>query len=172
MKMLHFAPERFFHPLFRRQFGTYETADLNMRGVDYSVDMRELPFADASYDFIMASIVLDYIPDDTRAIKEVRRILKPNGIAILSVSLVCEKTIEYSKPNPYESYHVRASGMDYFERYERYFRKVERISSDSLPPQYQLFIYEDRTRWPNKECPLRPSMPGKKHIDVVPVCYA
>ena len=62
-------------------------------------------------------------------------------------------------------------GMDYFERYEKYFSKVEKISSHSFPSKYQLFIYEDRTRWPNKECPLRPSMPGEKHIDVVPVCY-
>jgi hypothetical protein len=171
MKMLHFAPEPFFRRFFRGQFGEYETADLNMKDVDYNVDMRNLPFNDASYDFVFASIVLDYIPDDSKAIKEIRRVLKPNGIAILPVSLVCEKTIEYSEPNPYESYHVRASGMDYFERYERYFCKVERISSDSLPNKYQLFIYEDRSLWPNKECPLRPSMPGEKHIDVVPVCY-
>ena len=171
MKMLHFAPEAFFRPSFAKQFGKYDTADLNMKDVDYNVDMRDLPFDNASYDFIFASIVLDYIPGDKRAIREIRRILKPNGIAILPVSVVCEKTVEYSEPNPYESYHVRASGLDYFERYEEHFSRVERISSDSLPCKYQLFIYEDRSVWPNKECPLRPSMPGEKHIDVVPVCY-
>jgi SAM-dependent methyltransferase len=171
LKMLHFAPEPFFRPLFAALFSEYTTADLNMKDVDYSVDMRDLPFENAGYDFIFASNVLDYIPDDEKAIKEIRRVLKPNGIAILPVSMVCEKTIEYLEPNPHESYHVRASGMDYFERYERYFAKVERISSHSFPDKYQLFIYEDRTRWPNKECPLRPSMPGERHIDVVPVCY-
>jgi ubiquinone/menaquinone biosynthesis C-methylase UbiE len=171
MKMLHFAPEAFFRALFRGQFGEYETADLNMEDVDYNVDMRNLPFDDASYDFVFASIVLDYIRDDEKAIKEIRRVLKPNGIAILPVSLVCEKTIEYAEPNPYESYRVRAPGIDYFERYEGYFGKVDRISSDSLPYKYQLFIYEDRSLWPNKECPLRPAMTGEKHIDIVPVCY-
>ena len=171
MKMLHFAPEPFFRSFFAALFREYTTADLNMKEVDYNVDIRDLPFADAAYDFIFASIVLDYVPDDKNAFREIRRVLKPNGIAILPISLVCEKTIEYSEPNPYESYHVRASGMDYFERYEGYFSKVEKISSCSFPDKYQLFIYEDRTRWPNKECPLRPSMPGEKHIDVVPVCY-
>jgi SAM-dependent methyltransferase len=171
MKMLHFAPEPFFRPFFAALFGEYTTADLNMKEVDYNVDIRDLPFADAAYDFIFASIVLDYVPDDKNALREIRRVLKPNGIAILPISLVCDKTIEYAEPNPYESYHVRASGMDYFERYERYFSKVEKISSHSFPDKYQLFIYEDRTRWPNKECPLRPSMPGERHIDVVPVCY-
>jgi ubiquinone/menaquinone biosynthesis C-methylase UbiE len=143
-----------------------------MKGVDYKVDIRELPFDDATYDFVLASIVLDYVPDDSRAIKEIRRVLKPNGIAILPVSLVCEKTIEYSEPNPFESNHVRASGMDYFERYEKYFPRVHRVSSEAFPHKYQLFIYEDRTVWPNRECPLRPSMPGEKHKDVVPICYA
>ena len=171
MKMLHFAPEAFFRPIFSAQFGKYETADLNMKDVDHNVDIRDLPFDDESYDFVLASIVLDYIPDDKKAIKEIHRILKPNGIAILPVSLVCEKTIEYSEPNPHESYHVRASGMDYFERYETCFSKVERISSHSLPHKYQLFIYEDRSVWPNKECPLRLPMLGEKHIDIVPVCY-
>jgi SAM-dependent methyltransferase len=171
MKMLHFAPERCFRRFFRNQFGTYETADLNMTDVDFNVDIRDLPFGDASYDFVLASIVLDYVPDDSKAIREIRRILTPNGIAVLPVSVVCQKTVEYSEANPYESHHVRASGMDYFERFEKYFSKVEKISSDSLPKKYQLFIYEDRSVWPTKECPLRPGTPGKKHPDIVPVCY-
>jgi SAM-dependent methyltransferase len=95
MKMLHFAPELCFRPIFPTQFGEYETADLNMTDVDYKVDMRELPFDDISCDFILASTVLDYIPDDKKALKEIHRVLKPNGIAMLPVSVVCEKTIEY-----------------------------------------------------------------------------
>lgn len=171
MKMLHFAPEQFFRPFFRAQFGEYDTADLVMEDVDYNIDMRDLPFDDESYDFVFASIVFDYIPDDAKAMQEIRRILKPDGIAVLPVSVVCEKTIEYTAPNPNESGHVRASGMDYFERFEKYFSKVDRISSRSFLDKYQLFIYEDRTRWPNRECPLRPPMPGEKHVDIVPVCY-
>jgi predicted RNA-binding Zn-ribbon protein involved in translation (DUF1610 family) len=172
MSMLHFAPEPCFRRLFRRQFGQYETADLAMDDVDCNVDIRNLPFRDASYDFVMASDVLDYVPDDSTAIREIRRVLKPHGVAILPISLASPKTIEYSEPNPYEAGHLRACGMDYFERYEPYFREVQRVSSDSLPAKYQLFVYEDRTLWPNKRSPLRVSMPDEKHIDVVPVCYA
>ena len=171
MRMLHFAPEPCLRPLFHRMFEQYTTADLTMDDVDCQVDMRHLPFRDASYDFVIASAVLDYIPDDSNAIREIRRILKPNGIALLPISLVSPKTIEYSEPNPYEG-HVRSCGMDYFERYERYFREVQRLSSDSFPARYQLFVYEDRTLWPNKTSPLRPAMPGEKHLEVVPICYA
>jgi len=171
LKMLHFAPEPFFREFFSRRFGQYETADLNMRGVDHKVDLQELPFEDQSYDFVFASHVLEHIPNDEKAISEIRRILKPNGLAILPLPLVCEKTIEYSEPNPHETFHVRAPGFDYFDRYDRYFSKVDKISSDSLPSRYQLFIYENRSQWPTEECPLRPSMQGEKHIDIVPVCY-
>lgn len=171
LKMLHFAPEPFFREFFSKRFGQYETADLNTRGVDYNVDLQKLPFEDQTYDFVFASHVLEHIPNDEKAIAEIRRILKPNGIAILPVPLLAEKTIEYPEPNPNEAYHVRAPGFDYFERYDRYFSKVEKISSDLLPGKYQLFIYENRSQWPTKECPLRPSMQGEKHLDIVPVCY-
>jgi SAM-dependent methyltransferase len=171
MKMLHFAPEPWFRPLLAELFGEYTTADLDMEDVDYNLDIRQLPFKDGSYDFLLASIVLDYVPDDEKAIKEIRRVLKPNGIAILPVALVCEKTVEYAEPNPNEAGHVRASGMDYFERYETWFSRVERVSSASLAEKYQLFIFEDRSLWPNKECPLRPPMAGEKHVNIVPICY-
>jgi SAM-dependent methyltransferase len=172
MKMLHFAPESFFREFFSRRFGEYETADLTMQGVDHCVDLQQLPFADQTYDFVFASHVLEHVPDDLKAILEIRRILKPNGIAILPVPIVAENTIEYPEPNPHEHFHVRAPGLDFFVRYEIRFSKVEKFSSDILPERYQLFIYEDRTRWPTRECPLRPSMKGEKHIDIVPVCYA
>jgi SAM-dependent methyltransferase len=171
LKMLHFAPEPFFREFFSQRFGHYETADLSMQGVNHNVDLQQLPFANETYDFVFASHVLEHIPDDEKAISEIRRILKPNGIAILPVPLVAEKTIEYPEPNPNEAYHVRAPGMDYFDRYKRHFSKVEKVGSDSLPKKYQLFVYENRSQWPTKECPLRPAMQGEKHIDIVPVCY-
>lgn len=171
LKMLHFAPEPFFRDFFSKRFSQYETADLSMKGVDHNVDLQELPFEDQTYDFVFASHVLEHISDDEKAVSEIRRVLKPNGIAILPVPLVAEKTIEYPKPNPNEAYHVRAPGLDYFDRYSRFFSKVEKFSSDSLPNIYQLYIYEDRSQWPTDECPLRPPGQGEKHIDVVPVCY-
>ncbi len=170
-KMLHFAPEIFFRDYFSKWFGKYETADLNMKGVDHNVDLQYLPFDDSTYDFVFASHVLEHVPNDCKAIEEICRVLKSNGIAILPVPLVSEKTIEYPEPNPNETYHVRAPGMDYFTRYERHFARVEKFASDSLPGKYQLFVYEDRSNWPTEECPLRPAMQGEKHIDVVPVCY-
>jgi SAM-dependent methyltransferase len=171
LKILHFAPEHFFRDFFFKRFGQYETADLNMIDVDHNVDLQELPFDDQSYDIVFASHVLEHIPNDIKAISEIKRILRPNGIAIIPVPLVVEKTIEYPAPNQSECYHVRAPGLDYYDRYNSFFSKIELVSSDSLPTIHQLYIYEDRSLWPTKECPLRTPMNGEKHIDIIPICY-
>jgi ubiquinone/menaquinone biosynthesis C-methylase UbiE len=55
---------------------------------DYLVsiaDINKLPFADASFDCIICSEVLEHIPDHKNAIKELDRILKPNGTLAVSV---------------------------------------------------------------------------------------
>jgi hypothetical protein len=172
LKMLHFAPEPFFSSVFQKRFSDYETADLSMRNVDYNVDIQNLPFENGTYDFIFASHVLEHIPNDRKALLEIRRVLKPNGIAVLPVPVVCDRTVEYPEANPREAYHFRAPGLDYFQRYETYFGRVELRTSNTLPERHQPFIYEDRTIWPTKACPLRPPMSGEKHTDFVPICHA
>lgn len=55
---------------------------------DYLVsiaDINRLPFADASFDCIICSEVLEHIPDHQNAIKELDRILKPHGTLAVSV---------------------------------------------------------------------------------------
>jgi SAM-dependent methyltransferase len=170
-KMLHVAPEPFFREFFSQRFDQYETADFKMKGVDHAVDLRHLPFGDHTYDFVFASHVLEHIPDDHKAISEIRRILKPNGMAILPVPIYSAKTIEYPEPNPHEFFHVRAPGTDYFDRYEPHFSKVDRFSSGSLPEKYQLFVYEDHSHLSAKEHPWLSSVQGDKFSDWVPVCY-
>lgn len=171
LSILHFAPEPFFREFFSKRFGRYETADLDARNVDHNVDLQDLPFEDESYDFVFASHVLEHVPDDDKAISEIRRILRPDGIAVLPVPIVAEETIEYSEPIPAEAYHMRSPGFDYFDKYERHFSRVDRIYSSTLPHKYQVFVYEDRTHWPTEACPLRHAMQGEKHVDIVPVCY-
>ena len=171
MAMLHFAPEAFLRDFFSKRFHQYETADLTMNNVDHRVDLQNLPFENSVYDFVFASHVLEHIPDDIKAIKEIRRILKPDGIAILPVPVIADKTVEYPEPNPHDADHVRAPGLDYFDRFVPFFGKIEKFASNSLPEKYQLYLYEDRSGWPTAECPLRPAQVGEKHADIVPVFH-
>ena len=171
-KILHFAPEPFFRDYFNQKFSEYVSTDLFMKNVDIQCDMTQLPFADREFDFVFASHVLEHIQDDIKALTEVKRILKPNGIAVLPVPIVSEITIEYPEPNPHETDHVRAPGRDYFERYQQVFSQVNLYCSSDFSEKYQTFIYEDRSHYPNEMSPLRQPSYQEKYDDIVPVCTA
>ncbi len=49
-------------------------------------DIENLPFIDRSFDLIVCAGVIEYLDQDDRALSEISRVLKPNGIAFLSVT--------------------------------------------------------------------------------------
>ena len=79
MRVLHVAPEPFFRGIFARRFAQYETADISSPDVDHHIDLRRVPFPDASFDLVYASHVLEHIKEDDEALREIRRILRPGG---------------------------------------------------------------------------------------------
>lgn len=171
--VLHFAPEAIVQDYLRARFTSYLAADIQPRDVgEVRADMRCLQFADASFDVVYASHVLEHIDDDGQALAEVRRVLRPGGIAILPVPVVAEATVEYPHPVPTEHFHVRACGKDYFARYAGHFARVDVKTSSDYPARHQLHVHEDRSGFPNAAGPYRPPMAGGRHEDYVPVCYA
>ena len=168
---LHFAPDACLTPMIKARYERYVTADLSGVDVDVRVDMRAMQFADETFDLVYASDVLEHIEDDALAISEAWRVLKPGGIAILPVPIVADQTVEYPEPVATELYHARASGLDYFDRYRNVFARVDVITSDDAPAQYQCYVFEDRTGFPNSVSPYRPPQQGSRHLDAVPICY-
>lgn len=49
------------------------------------MDGSQLAFADSSFDLVVASDVLEHIQDETRALQEWQRVLKPNGKLLVYV---------------------------------------------------------------------------------------
>ncbi|RYZ85202.1 MAG: SAM-dependent methyltransferase, partial [Proteobacteria bacterium] len=80
---------------------TYTTVDKFRSDVDLSEDIADLKsVASNSVDLIVCSHVLEHVPDDIAALKELNRVLSPRGIAILVVpiTLLNRDTLENSLP--------------------------------------------------------------------------
>lgn len=85
-EILHFAPERQLRERIKATAKRHVTADFDRGDCDLKLDMSAMPsVADASYDVVIACDVLEHVPDDRAAMRELRRILRPNGTAILTV---------------------------------------------------------------------------------------
>jgi SAM-dependent methyltransferase len=87
-RVLHFAPERVLGPAIRARVAAYETADLSAKGApDHVVDIGATGLPAASYDRVVCNHVLEHV-DDRRALAEIRRLLVPGGLAVLTTPVV------------------------------------------------------------------------------------
>ena len=89
-RLLEFAPSfGLSRKLKRMPFVDYRSADLYRNKVDDRVDITDMRrYADNSFDVVLCSHVLEHVPDDRRAMRELHRILRPAGFAIVMVPLV------------------------------------------------------------------------------------
>ncbi|MFW2375032.1 MAG: class I SAM-dependent methyltransferase [Cellulophaga baltica] len=126
-KVLHFAPEQAFYKRFRALENlNYTTTDLDSPLADIKADICDLPFADNSFDIIFCNHVLEHIPDDTKAMEEIYRILKPNGWAVLQIPQDLKRATTFEddtitdrkeRAKIFGQYdHVRIYGRDYFTK--------------------------------------------------------
>ncbi|PIR14218.1 MAG: SAM-dependent methyltransferase [Flavobacteriales bacterium CG03_land_8_20_14_0_80_35_15] len=139
LKVLHLAPEQCFLKRFKALKNLdYTTADLYAPHVDIKADICNLPFADAVFDVVFCNHVLEHITDDTKAMQELYRVLKPRGFGIFQIpqDLSKEKTYEdFSITSPAERTkhfgqydHVRIYGRDYFNRLRAVGFKVQELN--------------------------------------------
>lgn len=73
-------------------------------------DALRLPFADESFDVVVASEVLEHIDDDAAALREIARVLKPGGRAAVTVPRWWPERICWALSSEYRSArggHVR-----------------------------------------------------------------
>ena len=125
-RVLHVAPEACFVAAFGDAFGDgYLTGDRSARpGAMIRMDVCAIPFPDQAVDVVYCSDVLEHVVDDRRAMAEFRRVLKPDGWAVLLVPVTVPHTVEDpSVTDPAERRrrfgqedHVRRYGPDFADR--------------------------------------------------------
>jgi SAM-dependent methyltransferase len=167
--LLHIAPEPCLQPLLRSIFATYHTSDLFRKDVDFNEDVQAMSFPDASYDCVLISHVLLVPPDLNACVRELRRILKPGGIAFIAESCSRETTEDVSRLG---LEHCRKIGLDILDLYREHFRQVDCFDSGQYPSEYQL---ASRTRINGRlslDVPDRLLMPGIGVKGLVAVCHA
>ena len=83
MKLLHIAPasnEKRLVEFFRRIPGLdYLSGDLSSPLAMVPMDITDIQYPDNSFDAILCLHVLEHVPDDRKAMRELFRVLKPGG---------------------------------------------------------------------------------------------
>jgi SAM-dependent methyltransferase len=95
--ILHVAPEAGIRGMLETYpDARYIGADIAPEPGDAKVDITQIPYADASFDLVSCSHVLEHVSDDGLAMSEIRRVLRPTGVALLQqpISYELAETIE------------------------------------------------------------------------------
>ncbi|TWO33210.1 class I SAM-dependent methyltransferase [Seonamhaeicola sediminis] len=142
LKLLHFAPEQAFYKQFRKMTHLdYVTTDLNSPLADVKADICNLPFDDHMFDVILCNHVLEHIPNDTKAMQELFRVMKTGGWGIFQIpqDLNRDQTFEDNnitdkkeRAKIFGQYdHVRVYGRDYFDKLRSIGFKVDEVDYTS-----------------------------------------
>ena len=84
-------------------------------GGENSLNMVETGLPDSSYDIVVANHVLEHVPDDVGAVKELLRVVGSNGVIALTIPtpVFRWKTNDWGYPDPNNVDHYRDYGSDF-----------------------------------------------------------
>lgn len=129
--VLHIAPEACYITRFEKFHGDrYITADIESPLAKVKMDIHQIPFGENHFDVVLCNHVLEHVRDDIQAMREIKRVLKSGGFAILQIPFfnpVPEVTFEDASITDKrerekifgQDDHVRKYGKDYPKRIEQ-----------------------------------------------------
>jgi SAM-dependent methyltransferase len=129
VRVLHFAPERIFEEWLASQPNLdYVSTDLQRERATVKADITDLPFPDDSFDVVLCSHVLEHVVDDRKAMRELYRVLRPGGWALVLVPIDFSRAETFEDPAIVapadrerlfgQADHVRVYGRDFTTRLE------------------------------------------------------
>lgn len=125
-RVLEIAPQTIMQNVLSDRFGlTYTGIDLlEDRPVDAWADLTRLPFADDAFDLVICSHVLEHVPDDRAAMRELARVTATDGLVVVFVPHRPDRPTDEGPLGPGETNtsrfgqddHVRWYGADLDDR--------------------------------------------------------
>ncbi len=92
----------------RQRFQTFAAAENTGKSLSFFLaDGLKLPFCNSSFDKVICSEVLEHIPDYRRILKEIDRVLKPDGLLAISVPRAWPERICWALS---DAYHLVKGG--------------------------------------------------------------
>ena len=117
-----------------------QTGQWERDNIDIISDITEIPVHDCSFDAVMCVEVLEHVPDPILAIKELSRILKKDGLLIM--------TVPFASLTHFSPYHYYSGFNKYFFYY--HLPKLSlRLESIVKNGNYFEYIAQEMYRLPN-----------------------
>ena len=73
---------------FAQDFGLEPSTQGKYTQLDYVCDITDIPVGDDSFDAIVCTEVLEHLPEPIKAVQEISRVVRPNGIVLITAPLI------------------------------------------------------------------------------------
>lgn len=130
IKVLHFAPEPILSKDIRKHPNVeYFTTDYLLEDVDFpGEDIQNLTLKDGSFDMVFCNHVIEHVPDDLRALKEMKRILKENGKVVITIPGKWDRQGTVYFEDLRHNGHYRDYGMEVLDVLKSVFAEVQMVN--------------------------------------------
>ena len=146
-KLLHIAPQLSVSQSLKNiENLEYISGDLYDKNAMVKLDICNIKYPSNTFDVILCCHVLEHVEDDQKAIREMSRVLKPDGWAVVMVPIT--SSITYENPSiksPVERErefgqfdHLRRYGPDFVDRLKENGFSVQEFKANELVDEVQI----------------------------------
>jgi len=177
IKILHISPEKSLRKLFCSYPNIkYLSIDISLFKAMRRENIESLSFSNHSFDLIFCSHVLEHVRNDQKALAEIKRVLKPNGLAIIQVPIKnyfrgkkITQTLEEIEPLNPKQREIIFGQADHYRLYSRDFYQ------QLIKSGFNIKIIKFANKLPKSTLKKQVLLPNQKNISEtegwINLCY-